>query len=189
VREPGEYTALLSNACGETLIKTVIPRVDIKNEFKQEYPQFIAPSAFTPNGDGINDELEIFHLAANAPLKGDPIAYNATEYELYVKDRNGVVHLVSKGSTCTGFYNGEIKWDGKINGQLVQIGVYTYFLKVRNCDYPWIEVGITNGLTYECIDCGFFLIGDEYCPGFFRGCREFGSEQHFSDRPSVRVIR
>ncbi len=189
IDQAGTYSVNLSNSCGDTLKSVTITNVDLIEEFKKIYPKFIAGAAFTPNNDGVNDELEIFHYASDAPLKGDPIAYNATDYELYVVDRNGTVHLVSSGTTCTGFRNGEIKWDGKINGQLVQDGVYTYFVKVKNCDYPWIQADIITGVEFECIDCGFTLIGDRHCPGFFNGCKEFGEKQISSTRPSVTVFR
>jgi hypothetical protein len=189
VDEAGVYSVTLSNTCGQTTKSITVTNVDLIEEFQTIYPEFIAGSGMTPNGDGVNDELVIYHFASDAPLKGQPIAYNATEFELYVVGRGGVVYKVATGSTCDGFYNGEIRWDGKINGQLVQDGVYTYFLKVRNCAYPWIEVPIITGTEFECIDCGFTLIGDKHCPGFFNGCKEFGETPISSTRPSVTVLK
>ncbi|MCT8338577.1 gliding motility-associated C-terminal domain-containing protein [Flavobacteriaceae bacterium TK19130] len=189
IDKAGTYSVNLSNSCGDARKSITVTNVDLIDAFKKRYPKFIAGAAFTPNNDGVNDELQLFHFASDAPLKGDPIAYNATDYELYVTDRNGTVHLVSSGTTCTGFYNGEIKWDGKINGQLVQDGVYTYFLKVKNCDYPWVEAEIVTGVEFECIDCGFTFIGDRHCPGVFNGCKAFGEKEISSTRPRVTVFR
>jgi hypothetical protein len=189
VDEAGTYSVTLTNTCGQTTKSITVTNVDLVVEFQTIYPEFIAGAGMTPNGDGINDELVIYHFASDAPLKGQPIAYNATEYELHVVGRSGVVYKVAEGNTCDGFYNGEIRWDGKINGQLVQDGVYTYFLKVRNCAYPWIEVPVITGTEFECIDCGFTLIGDRHCPGIFNGCKEFGEKMISSTRPSVTLLK
>ena len=71
------------------------------------------PTAFTPDGDGIND---IFM----------PKAQNLSSeyYEFRIHDRWGKML----------FYTTEIGkgWDGKFNGEKCEPGVYTYYIKYLN---------------------------------------------------------
>ncbi|WP_243751757.1 T9SS type B sorting domain-containing protein [Niastella caeni] len=74
------------------------------------------PNAFTPNGDGKNDNLY--------PLN----AWKATNLEFYIYNRYGQVVFHT-----TNWAN---KWDGRINGQLQSIGVYVWSLR-----YTLIDTG------------------------------------------------
>ncbi len=76
---------------------------------------FIAvPSAFTPNGDGLND-----YLYPNNALK-------ATNLEFKVFNRWGQVVFES--------HNWQEKWDGKFRGVPQQTGVYVWFLRYTHVD-------------------------------------------------------
>lgn len=75
---------------------------------------FYAPNAFTPNGDGRNDEFLVF---------GEGI--DNTEFEMYVFDRWGNLIFVSKD-----IYKG---WDGTRNGgPLSQIDTYVWEVKFKD---------------------------------------------------------
>lgn len=70
-----------------------------------------APTAFSPNGDGIND---IFYVITSD---------ETIEFHLYIYDRNG--QLVFQTDDL---YQG---WDGKSKGKLVPPGVYVYLVEYR----------------------------------------------------------
>ena len=72
------------------------------------------PSAFTPNGDGLNDYLY--------PLN----AYKADHMEFNVYNRLGQRVFHTNDWT--------IKWDGKINGEPQDTGMYVWTLKYTNHD-------------------------------------------------------
>ena len=70
---------------------------------------FYAPSTFTPNGDGIND---------NFIVKGTKI--NTETFYMYIYDRWG--NLIFKTND---FFKG---WDGKVNGNTTQTEVYSWLV-------------------------------------------------------------
>ncbi len=70
-------------------------------------PQIFIPSAFTPDGDGLND---VFLPSVN----------NLTQYSLQVYSRWGQL-LFSSGDPSQG-------WDGRYNGNEMPTGIYTYRL-------------------------------------------------------------
>jgi gliding motility-associated-like protein len=72
------------------------------------------PSAFTPNGDGLNDYLY--------PLN----AFKAGEMEFRVYNRYGQVIFETKDWTK--------KWDGRVNSQLQGSGTYVWTLSYTNKD-------------------------------------------------------
>jgi gliding motility-associated-like protein len=79
------------------------------------YNCYIAvPSAFTPNGDGLNDYLY--------PLN----AYKADNLEFRVFNRWGQLVFETKDGTK--------KWDGTINGNPQPAGVYVWMLHYTNRD-------------------------------------------------------
>ncbi len=91
--------------CTDTLTKNV----------KVVYSCFIAvPSAFTPNGDGINDYLY--------PLN----AYKADNLSFIVYNRLGQVVFETKDWTK--------KWDGRLNGQPQPNGTYVWMLQYIHHD-------------------------------------------------------
>jgi gliding motility-associated-like protein len=71
------------------------------------------PSVFSPNGDGINEEV---HVISSVPLE---------EYTFRVFTRHG-----RKVFTTDDFSDG---WDGTLpNGSPAPEGVYTYYMKGTN---------------------------------------------------------
>ncbi len=72
------------------------------------------PTAFTPNGDGINDQFEIHH----AGIVGNP--------DLLIYNRWGVQVF----ATTTLSSN----WDGSYEGELQENGLYNYLLKAQFFD-------------------------------------------------------
>lgn len=72
------------------------------------------PSAFTPNGDRVNDEFGVFANGGNDDI----------EYQLYIYNRNGTMVFSTKDITQ--------KWDGKFKGKACPAGVYVYKCISRN---------------------------------------------------------
>lgn len=68
----------------------------------------VVPSAFTPNGDGLNDKLY--------PLN----AYKAADMVFRIYTRGGQVIFESRSASK--------KWDGRVNGQLQASGTYVWTL-------------------------------------------------------------
>ncbi|MER3127524.1 gliding motility-associated C-terminal domain-containing protein, partial [Bacillus pumilus] len=76
------------------------------------YDDIYIPNAFTPNNDGKNDVWNI------------PTLNSIKEFELIVYNRRGsIVHRQQ---------NQFQPWDGKLNQQLVEKGVYVYTLYIRS---------------------------------------------------------
>jgi hypothetical protein len=131
VSSNGIYGATASNPCGETTASTAVGSVAMGS-----FPPLIFPNSFTPNGDGSNDIFKIFQFGIAA---GDRPAYNATGYRLSVFDGFGGEHVVAEHENegCQSLYNGQIQWDGSISGNIVQEGVYTWLLTLKNCEHDW----------------------------------------------------
>ncbi len=67
---------------------------------------------------------------------GDSFIFHAaTEWKLTVSDRWGANYAVGRGvaGLYTGIKNGDITWDGKINGKMVTEGLYVGKLELRYC--------------------------------------------------------
>jgi gliding motility-associated-like protein len=77
-------------------------------EFAVEGSYFFAPSAFTPNGDGVNDVFK-------------PSIFDVTSYDLKIFDRNGTMIFRT--------LNPNEGWDGKISSQDATAGVYLYVVE------------------------------------------------------------
>lgn len=80
-----------------------------------QLPRLYIPNAFTPNGDGIND---IFKPAN--------VFVSVTEYNLVIYDRRGQKVFETNDP--------EIGWDGTFKGDVVQTGVYPYYIFMRSGD-------------------------------------------------------
>lgn len=88
-------------------------------------PQVFVPTAFTPNGDGVNDQLR-------------PIAAGIRSIEYFmVYTRWG--ELVYRG-----FQSGK-GWDGRINGKMQSSGVYVW--QVKAVDYLGLDFFLTGTAT------------------------------------------
>lgn len=111
---PGVYWITVKNSCGSY--------TDTLFAYEDEEPEVHWPNAFTPNGDGLNDAFA-------------PVLSGATSnVQWCVFDRWGeLVHSASGASD---------PWDGRVNGQEVQEGVYVMVLTSRGvCGSPSIRRG------------------------------------------------
>lgn len=102
IKEGGTYFVQVSNICG-SLVDTVV--------FTQNACdcQVYVPTAFTPNGDGLNDR---FRATVRCKL---------TNFNLRVFNRWG--ELVFETN------NPDDGWDGSYKGVLQPVGVYVYFIE------------------------------------------------------------
>jgi gliding motility-associated-like protein len=105
ISSDGIYTATIRNECGEVSQSVSIQLANCNP------CQVFVPNAFTPNGDGINDVLQVFSDC------------NLQEFSLTIFDRwGGIIHRSESM---------EHAWDGHITGDPAQNGVYSYLLNYR----------------------------------------------------------
>ena len=93
-----------------------------------QYPNFFAPTGFTPNGDGLNDVFRpqgSFHDADNYEME----VYNRWGEMLYKTD------------------NYEAGWDGTYNGNESPVGAYVYIVRYTSADGNSYEERGTVTLT------------------------------------------
>lgn len=69
------------------------------------------PSAFTPNGDGLNDWF-------------GPLGKVPNEFSMQVFDRNGTLFFKSSSTYA--------RWDGRVNGVVQPHGIYVYLVQYRD---------------------------------------------------------
>lgn len=136
--EPKEFsvTLKLGNCFTQTASYMYYPP-DAYNQTSIYERPMIAPSSFTPNGDGINDLLVIQEFTPNSPTIipiGTPNSYGIIGYEIYIFDRWGQVQYYHKDESCN-IPNGGISWDGTSSGgEPLPQGVYPYILRVKTCN-------------------------------------------------------
>jgi gliding motility-associated-like protein len=87
-------------------------------------PRFFIPDAFTPDGEGHNEILEIFG------------AYY-TNFSIRIYNRWGEVIYATT--------NIEDRWDGTYKGQKVQPGAYPYVLSYESLYYPERAPNVKRG--------------------------------------------
>jgi gliding motility-associated-like protein len=103
--QPGIYTVVAQNGCGkDTLTATV--------NFTTCNCQLLLPNAFTPDGDGRNDNFRPLH------------ACEMTNFEMNIYDRYG--DLVFRS------FNPDDAWDGTFRGVKVQGGAYVWMARYFN---------------------------------------------------------
>ena len=90
-----------------------------KSEPEMEEPapdadQFFIPSAFTPNGDGLND---LFYVKAN---------FEPRNFEMTILSRNGERVFQTRDMN--------IGWDGKMRGTTLPFGMYVYIISYKDKD-------------------------------------------------------
>ena len=93
-----------------------------------EHCALYVPSAFTPNGDGLNDLFGPIGIVSNNAF-----------YELLIYDRWG--RLVFKTNDKYHF------WDGMIDGQKPVMGVYSYVIRVSEKSIEPYEISGTTTLV------------------------------------------
>jgi gliding motility-associated-like protein len=86
-------------------------------------PNIFVPNTFTPNNDGLNDELETF-IVVDIPI---------LEYKFSVFDRLGALLFTTNDMNQ--------KWDGTFQGQKMPNGVYIWLLEYQLDDF---EKGIVD---------------------------------------------
>jgi gliding motility-associated-like protein len=103
VQSSGIFTLYVENECG-------IQISDEISVFLADCDNCVwAPTAFSPNDDGLNDKFEI---AINCPFK---------QYTLRIFDRWGRSVFTT--------HSPNTHWDGRVNGQPAEAGVYFYFIE------------------------------------------------------------
>ena len=102
----GEYVVTVENKCGSF---TEIHKIEL---VECDCNVFI-PDAFSPNGDGVNDEFEIFSSCEDSTIE---------KAELRIFDRWGGLIFST--------YDITYKWDGTKNGAKLDNGEYVYMLSV-----------------------------------------------------------
>jgi len=116
----GEYDISFRIETINTCWDTVFGKVAVTEEVKM----FI-PSAFTPNGDGMNDVFEI---------KGTPVS----NFNLYIYDR--------WGGEVWSTHNFETQWDGtNKSGEQVPAGTYIY--QISGTDYLKRDINFKGSVT------------------------------------------
>ena len=98
------YYAHWKNLCGISICKEV--EVKIIAQYS-----FAVPNAFTPNGDGLNDEFGIIS-PSTLPI-----------FDFYIFNRWGQLIFSTTDQNE--------KWDGKYNGELSPLGVYVWKAKYK----------------------------------------------------------
>ncbi|WP_460568510.1 LamG-like jellyroll fold domain-containing protein [Flaviaesturariibacter terrae] len=106
INTAGQYWVTVRNQCGSAS-DTVAVQTEQCND------DIYFPSAFTPNGDGRNDQFKALHSAAVT------VAY----YRLYIYNRWG--NLVFSTTRLDG------AWDGTIKGKAQGINTFTYYAQYR----------------------------------------------------------
>ena len=103
VTSEGTYTVTVYNETGCYVTGSV---------FVKEYcaPRIFIPKAFSPNGDGENDDLEIF-------------GKYFTDFKITIFNRWGEIIFISTDK--------DIRWNGKYRGEDMQIGTYPYIVNYR----------------------------------------------------------
>lgn len=90
-----------------------VPKSDPNaEELALESDEFFIPSAFTPNGDGLND---LFYVKAN---------FEPRNFEMTIINRNGERLFHTRDMN--------IGWDGMQRGNILPFGMYVYIIKYKD---------------------------------------------------------
>lgn len=106
--EKGGTYRVVAISKGDTSFTSISNSLEVHPQLK-----LFLPNAFTPNGDGLNDTFGV---------NND----NLRSMQLLIFDRWGQLVFESKDPNE--------KWDGTVNGQLGQNGVYAYTINLKGND-------------------------------------------------------
>lgn len=106
VDSPGTYEVTISNAC-----ESVVQQVVVEPEFEGRDQAFYVPNAFSPNEDGLNEELRVF-AAPEVILQS---------FDLYIFDRWGN-QIFSSDQIEQG-------WDGRLQGRMLDPAVFVWLME------------------------------------------------------------
>jgi len=114
------------------------------------------PNIFSPNGDGINDYFYVSFGGMNKNCDPNTVEPNKNVYyaKISIFDRWGGLMFEKESlrgvNDPQGVNGQDLKWDGKVNGVVVNQGVYAAVLEVHSC-YP---NPFTSGCTWSwaCFD-------------------------------------
>ncbi|MDF2455119.1 MAG: large protein [Cytophagaceae bacterium] len=104
VEQAGIYSVTVSDVNGCKVIATIT----IENNCPAS---IYVPSGFSPNGDGLHDDLEIF-------------GRNFTDFSIMIFNRWGEIIFVSNDRNN--------RWDGKYRGEEMPIGTYPWIIHYKN---------------------------------------------------------
>lgn len=107
----GTYSVTVSNACGNS---TATASVQL-----QSCDLLYIPTAFSPNGDGVNDQFQL----------QSPIPLQIEQFQIFDRWGNQVF---SRGGSI--MLDNTPAWDGTFRGQPLPVGPYIYFLKLVKID-------------------------------------------------------
>lgn len=88
-------------------------------EVVERYPKLFIPNAFSPNNDGFNDEFK-------------PVTDCQLQYSMQIYNQWGAIVFATEDITKG--------WDGRVNGNKVQDGQYSYII---------FYAGSINGVSFE----------------------------------------
>ncbi|MCB0636171.1 MAG: hypothetical protein KDC54_06120 [Lewinella sp.] len=182
IHENGTYSVTVANACASASDTYVVNDLDLERYWRTLNP--VPPAEQVLYTEGTQQLFPgrraiVYHTEATDPPYG---RYSATHYKLDVYNRWGQLIRVMEDSIdlCSGFPPETIGWDGKVDGQYVQEGVYNMRLYLKNCRYQdWVPMKVTwcSRLETICLDseCLLSLIRFNPC-GFLKdlACYEVG---------------
>lgn len=116
ITAPGIYPVTISNTC-----ETVNQNLEVQAEFDGNDPAFYVPNAFSPNDDGINEELKVL-MAPDVELQSfDLLIFDRWGNQVFATDQ------IEQG------------WDGRLNGKLLDPAVFVWMMEVTfdRCGQPF----------------------------------------------------
>jgi hypothetical protein len=133
-----------------------------------------APNTFTPDDGNVNNVFRIIAGGPTAPINiGDGPAYDAIDFKLRFWNRWGVNFLTIDKAYIgrTGpLMQGDIKWDGKLNGTVMEDAVYNYTLEMQYCGTSHFQPALIEGCQEnQCVRWTIFGI----CIQHISGCSKF----------------
>lgn len=153
----GSYTVTASNVCGQVSQSITIPNANI---LTGPFNPIAYNSKFHPpsGGGGLSDKFYIKDVVSGNGAANIPNSYNVNYYELRIYNRWGQQFRTITGSSCDGFNNWAINWDGRdASGNLVPQDVYNWQLRFKNCQYTCLECQCPierRFVDLTCVDCG-----------------------------------